>query len=87
MPATCVRSIVLLTRFESSEYLCRVEDTGGKMKIQKIAIYLDEQEILELESIMLDGDERAAFEFVKRLKKKIEILQRQQCGTKLVRGE
>lgn len=57
------------------------------MKIQKIAIYLDEQEILELESIMLDGDERAAFEFVKRLKKKIEILQRQQCGTKLVRGE
>ena len=57
------------------------------MKIQKIAIYLDEQEILELESIMLDGDELAAFEFVKRLKQKIEILQRQQCGTKLVRGE
>ena len=57
------------------------------MKIQKIAIYLDEQEILELESIMLDGDELAAFEFLRRLKKKIEVLQRQQCGTKLVRGE
>lgn len=57
------------------------------MKIQKMGIYLDEQEILELEAIMLDGDEHAALEFLKKLKKKIEILQRQQCGTKLVRGE
>lgn len=57
------------------------------MKIQKVGIYLDEQEMLELEAIMLDGNERAALEFLKKLKKKIEILQRQQCGSKLVRGD
>ncbi len=57
------------------------------MKIQKIAIYFDEEEILELESIVLDGDERGAFEFLKKLKKKIEVQQRSQCGSKLVRGE
>ena len=57
------------------------------MKFQKIAIYFDEQEIQELEIIALDEDERAALEFAKRLKKKIEVQQRSQCGSKLVRGE
>ncbi len=57
------------------------------MKIQKIAIYLDEQEMMELQAIVLDEDEKSALEFLKRLKNKIEVQQRSQCGSKLVRGE
>ncbi|MBI3914867.1 MAG: hypothetical protein HY327_11870 [Chloroflexi bacterium] len=57
------------------------------MKIQKVGVYLDEQEIMELETILMDEDEKAAFEFLKRLKKKIDVQQRSQCGSKLVRGE
>lgn len=57
------------------------------MKIQKIAIYFDEQEIVELQAIALDEDAAAALEFLKRLKNKIEVQQRSQCGSKLVRGE
>ncbi len=57
------------------------------MKIEKSAIYLAEQEVLELQSIILDEDEKAALEFLRRLKKRIETQQRQHCGTPLVRGE
>lgn len=57
------------------------------MKIQKIAIYFDEQEIVDLQAIALDEDAEAALEFLKRLKNKIEVQQRSQCGSKLVRGE
>jgi hypothetical protein len=57
------------------------------MNIEKSAIYLAEQEMLELQGIVLDEDEKAALEFVKRLKKRIELQQRQHCGTPLVKGE
>jgi hypothetical protein len=57
------------------------------MKLQKIAIYFDEQEIMELEAIALDEDADAALRFLKKLKKKIEVQQRSQCGSKIVRGE
>lgn len=57
------------------------------MKIQKIAIYFDEQEILDLQAIALDEDAKAALEFLNKLKKKIEVQQRSQCGSKIVRGE
>lgn len=57
------------------------------MKIQKIAIYFDEPEVLDLEAIVLNEDERAALDFAKQLKKKIEVQQRSQCGSKIVRGE
>jgi hypothetical protein len=57
------------------------------MKIERVGVYLDEQEVLELEAIALEEDATAALLFLKRLKKKIEIQQRQQCGSKLVRGE
>lgn len=57
------------------------------MKIQKIAIYFDEQEIVDLQAIALDEDAAAALEFLKRLMNKIEVQQRSQCGSKLVRGE
>jgi hypothetical protein len=57
------------------------------VKIQKLGIVLDESELVELEAILLDQDPEAAFQFVKRLAKKIEIQQRQQCGSPLVKGE
>ena len=57
------------------------------MKIEKSAIYLAEQEMLELQGIVLDEDEKVALEFVKRLKKRIELQQRQHCGAPLVKGE
>ncbi len=57
------------------------------LKIEKSGVYLDEQEMMELQAIMLDEDEPAALEFLKRLKKKIEVQQRHHCGSKLVRGE
>lgn len=57
------------------------------MKIEKSAIYLTEQEMLELQSIVLDEDEKGALDLLKRLKKRIELQQRQHCGTPLVKGE
>ena len=57
------------------------------MKIQKLGIVLDESELIELEAILLDQDQEAAFQFIKRLAKKIEIQQRQQCGSPFVKGE
>lgn len=57
------------------------------MKIKKIAIVLEEPDLIELEAILLDEDEHAAFQFVKRLCKRIQVQQRQQCGSPLVKGE
>lgn len=57
------------------------------MKIEKSAIYLEEQEMLELQGILLDEDEKAALEFLKRIKKRIDLQQRRHCGTPLVKGE
>jgi hypothetical protein len=57
------------------------------VKIQKLGIVLDESELIELETILLDQDQAAAFQFVKHLAKKIEVQQRQQCGSPIVKGE
>ena len=57
------------------------------MKIQKIGIVLDESDLIELQAILLDQDQEDAFQFIKRLAKKIEVQQRQQCGSPLVKGE
>jgi hypothetical protein len=57
------------------------------MNIEKSGIYLAEQEMLELLGIVLDEDQEAALEFLKRLKKRIELQQRRHCGTPLVKGE
>ncbi len=53
------------------------------MNIEKSAVYLDESEMVELQGIVLDEDEKAALEFLRRLKKKIETQQRHHCGTPL----
>lgn len=57
------------------------------MKIQKIGVVLDESELIDLQAILLDEDQKAAFQFLKRLAKKIEVQQRQQCASPLVKGE
>jgi hypothetical protein len=57
------------------------------MKIEKSAIYLAEEDMLELQGILFDEDEKAALEFLKRLRGKIEIQQRRHCGTGIVKGE
>jgi hypothetical protein len=57
------------------------------VKIQKIGVVLDESDLIEREAILLDQDQEDAFQFIKRLAKKIEVQQRQQCGSPLVKGE
>lgn len=57
------------------------------MKIQKSGVVLEETEVIDLQAILLDQDKDAALEFVKRLARKIEIQQRHQCGSALVKGE
>jgi hypothetical protein len=51
------------------------------MKIEKTGIVLEEQQVMEMEAILLDSDESAALEFLKLLKRRIEIQQRSLCGT------
>jgi hypothetical protein len=57
------------------------------MKIEKIGLVLTEAEMVELQTILFDEDEKSALEFLKQLKKRIELQQRQQCGSALVKGE
>jgi hypothetical protein len=57
------------------------------VKIQKIGLVLEESELIELQAILLDEDQEAAFQFLRRLVKRIEVQQRQQCGSPLVKGE
>jgi hypothetical protein len=57
------------------------------MKIEKIGLVLTEAELVELQTILFDEDEKSALGFLKRLKKRIELQQRQQCGSALVKGE
>ncbi len=49
---------------------------GGKVvKLEKLAVSLDEQELLELEAIVQDGDEQAALQFLRRLRQRIQRMQ------------
>lgn len=57
------------------------------MNIEKSAIYLDEQQMIELQAILLDEDEKAALEFLKGIKRRLDLQQRRHCGTPLVKGE
>ncbi len=57
------------------------------MKIKKIAVVFEESDLIDLEAILLDQDEQAALQFLKRIGKRIEVQQRQQCGSPIVKGE
>ena len=45
------------------------------MKLEKLAVLLDEQELLELEAIVQDEDRDAALRFLRRLRLRIEQIQ------------
>ncbi len=45
------------------------------MKLEKLAVALDEEELLELETIVQDGDKEAALRFLRRLRQRIEQMQ------------
>jgi lactam utilization protein B len=45
------------------------------MKLEKMAVPLDEQELLELETIVQDGDKEAAIQFLRRLRQRIQQVQ------------
>lgn len=45
------------------------------MKLEKLAVYLDEQELLELEAIVQDGDQEAALQFLRCLRQRIQQMQ------------
>ena len=45
------------------------------MKLEKLAVSLDEQELLELEAIVQDADGQAAFRFLRRLRQRIRQMQ------------
>ncbi len=57
------------------------------MKIKKVGLVFEEADLVELQTILLDEDEQAAFQFLKRLARKIDVQQRQQCGSALVKGD
>lgn len=51
------------------------------MKIEKTGVVLEEKDVMDLEAIVLDADEKGALDFVKELKRRIEVQQHSLCGT------
>ena len=50
------------------------------MKLERTAVSLEEQELMELEAIVQDEDTEAALEFLRRLRKRVlEIQRRHGC--------
>jgi hypothetical protein len=45
------------------------------MKLERLAVLMDEQELLELETIVQDGDKEAALWFLRRLRQRIQQMQ------------
>ena len=53
-----------------------VGEIGGKaVKLERLAVSLDEQELMELEAIVQDGDKEAALRFLRRLRQRIQQMQ------------
>ena len=53
---------------------------GLAMKLERTAVSLEEQELMELEAIVQDEDTEAALEFLRRLRKRVlEIQRRHGC--------
>lgn len=51
------------------------------LEIRKTAVALDEQELLELERIITERNEKGALSFLKKaVYKKVESSQKQRCG-------
>jgi len=44
-----------------------------------VTITLEEEQLIRLEEILLDGDEKAALEFLRRIKAEVEKRQKAHC--------
>lgn len=45
------------------------------MKLERVSVPLDEQDLLELETILQDADKEAALMFLRRLRQQIQQMQ------------
>ena len=53
---------------------------------KKVALALDEKDVLELEMIVRDQDKDAALALVREIKRRVDVAQRSICGQGTVTG-
>jgi len=53
---------------------------------KKVALALDEKDVLEIEMIVRDRDQEAALDLVREIKRRIDVAQRNICGQGIVTG-
>ncbi len=53
---------------------------------KKAALALDEKDLLELEMIVRDQDQEEALEFVREIKRRVDVAQRSICGQGVMAG-
>jgi len=53
---------------------------------KKVALVLDDKDILEIEMIVRDQDAEAALEFVREIKRRTDLAQRNICGQGVTPG-
>jgi len=53
---------------------------------KKVALALDEKDVLEIEMIVRDQDKEAALALVREIKRRIDVAQRNVCGQGTVTG-
>jgi hypothetical protein len=53
---------------------------------KKVAVALDEKDLLEIEMIVHDQDKDAALAFVQEIKRRSDVAQRSICGQGVVAG-
>jgi hypothetical protein len=53
---------------------------------KKVAVVFDEKDIVEIEMIVRDRDEKEALAMVHEIKKKIEVAERSVCGQGVMAG-
>lgn len=56
------------------------------MMKKKVALALDEKDLLEIEMIVHDQDQDAALAFVHEIKRRADVAQRSICGQGVVAG-
>jgi hypothetical protein len=53
---------------------------------KKVALALDENDLLEIEMIVRDMDKDAALDLVREIKRRVDVAQRNICGQGVVTG-
>jgi hypothetical protein len=59
---------------------------GGNTMAKKVALALEEADLLELEMIVRDEDKDAALDFVRDIKHRVDVAQRSICGQGVMAG-